>query len=279
MNKKSVNKGSFMAFLSVLSMMLIGSCQSSPEAVSRKNRQTHGSVEPVTFKTVAKSETVPLSPVPGYEGPRMLIIMTVQNIPSRGRLGDLVRNAVFNGLDCEVYGEKVIADYRSQYQEEGKQALAEGRAPSESWNWEYSETVEGMEIVLERDLAGISGCFVIRRSREYYLGGAHGMREDQYFLFDTVKNKRIVLDELIRKNSRMSLRHLIAARLRDRAGIEGNVPLSQGGFFTDLPEIPKNFFLASNGLGFHWDPYEIAPYAAGPVEIVISYDELTDVLY
>jgi hypothetical protein len=278
MKKKSLGKGSFMAFLSVLSMMLIGSCQSSPEAVSGKSRQAQNNVGPVTFKTVVKSETVPLSPDSGHEDPRMVIIMTIQNIPDRGKLGDLIRNTVFNGIDCEAYGEKVIAGYRSRYQEEGKLALAEGRALSESWNWEYNETIEGTEISPERSLAGISNCLVVCRSRDYYLGGAHGMREKQYFLFDTAKGKQISLDDLIRKNARMPLRQLAAAKLRKLAGIEDDVPLSRAGFFTDLPEIPENYFLTPKGLGFHWNPYEIAPYVTGPVEIVIPYDELIDAL-
>jgi hypothetical protein len=278
MKKKSVNKNSFMAVISLVGMVLLGSCQSGPEALSRKNRQTQGEVEPIMFKTVIKSETVPLNPEPGYEGPRMLIIMAIQNIPTRGKLGDLIRSIVFGGIDPEAYGEKVLADYRSRYQEEGKKALAEGGAPSESWNWEYNETVEGRAIILERALSGITGCLIVCRSREYYLGGAHGMWEKQYFLFDTVKGKRIALDELIRRNSRTALRQLVAAKLRKFAGIEKDVPLSQGGFFTDMPKLAENFFLTADSLGLYWDPYEIAPYAMGPVEITIPYDELMDVL-
>jgi hypothetical protein len=54
--------------------------------------------------------------------------------------------------------------------------------------------------------------------------------------------------------------------------------------------IPENFFLTvledvpafpnstghRLGLGFHWDPYEIAPYVYGPIEIVIPYDEIAE---
>jgi hypothetical protein len=278
MKKKSVNKNSLLAFFSLAGMELISACQSVQEAVSRKNRQAQNNFESVTSKTVVNSEIVPLNPEIGYEGPQMLIVMTIQDVPNRGRLGDLIQNTVFNGLDSEAYGEKIIADYRSQYQDAGKQALVEGLAPSETWNWEYSETVEGAEILLERSLLGITNCLVVSRSREYYLGGAHGMREKQYFLFDTVKIKKISLDDLIRKNVRTALRHLVAAKLRDLASIEKDVPLSQGGFFTDLPEIPENFFLTPGGLGFHWDPYEIAPYVMGAIEVLIPYDELMDAL-
>ncbi|MDR0387501.1 MAG: RsiV family protein [Treponema sp.] len=278
MKKKRVIKNSLMAFLSLAGMVLISACQSVPETVFRKNRQSQNNIEKAASKTVIKSEIVPMNPEIGYEGPRMLIIMAIQNIPNRGRLGDLIRNTVFNGLNSEAYGEKIIADYRWQYQDAGKQALQEGGAPSETWNWEYSETVEGVEIPLERVLSGITNCFLVSRFREYYLGGAHGMHEKQYFLFDMGKIKKIALDELIRKNARMTLRRLIAAKLRAFAGIEGDAPLSQGGFFMDLPEIPENFFLTPGSLGFHWDPYEIAPYVMGSIEVLIPYDELMDVL-
>jgi hypothetical protein len=277
MKKKSVNKGSFMAFISLVGMIL-GSCQGVPDAPSRKNRQAQSDFESMTSKTVIKSETIPLDSKPGYEGPRMVIIMAIQNVPGWGKLGDIIRDIVFGGIDFESYGEKIIADYRSQYQEEGKKFLAEGGLPSESWNWEYSETVEGTKVTLERTLSGLANCLIVCRSREYYLGGAHGMREKQYFLFDTVKNKKVTLDELIRKNARTALRYLMAAKLRERAGIGEDIPLSQGGFFADLPEIPGNFFLTPGGFGFHWNPYEIAPYVMGPIEIVIPYDELMDVL-
>jgi hypothetical protein len=279
MKKKSVNKGSCMALLSIAGVMLLSSCQSTSDALSsRKNRQTQGDFEPVTFKTVVKSEIIPLNPAPGYEGPRMLIIMTIQNIPSRGKLGDLIKNSVFGGIDSEAYGEKVIADYRLRYQEEGKGAPTEGGAPSASWNWEYSETVEGTVITLERTLSGMAGCFIVCRSREYYLGGAHGMREKQYFLFDTAKMRKLNLDDLIRKNARMTLRQIFADKLRERMGIGKDVPLSQGGFLTDLPEVPENFFLTPDGFGFHWDPYEVGPYVMGPIDVIIPYDELMNVL-
>jgi hypothetical protein len=103
------------------------------------------------------------------------------------------------------------------------------------------------------------------------------MQEKRYFLFDMVKTKKISLDELIYKDAYIVLQQLMIAKLRDIAGIPDNAPLDQGGFFTDTPEIPENFFLTSTGLGFHWDPIEIGPYVMGSIEIIIPYEELTEV--
>jgi hypothetical protein len=66
--------------------------------------------------------------------------------------------------------------------------------------------------------------------------------------------------------------------LRDQAGLKQGEPLQTGGFFEDTVTAPDNFFLAEPGLGFHWDPYEIAPYAAGPVEVIIPYNRIGSLL-
>ncbi|MDR2247525.1 MAG: RsiV family protein [Treponema sp.] len=267
-----------MAILSLVSMTFLGSCQSNPDVQCRRIQQAQRDIDPATYKTVVKSETIPLTPAPGYDGPQMFIMMAVQNVPTRGKLGALVRNTVFGGIDPEVYAEKVIADYRVRYQEAGNLAVTEGRALSESWNWEYSETIEGAEITPERAVLGITQWVVVSRLREYYLGGAHGMREKQYFLFDTVNVKKLSPDDLFREDARMTVRRILAARLREFAGIAADAALSQGGFFTDLPDVPENFFLTAGGVGFHWDPAEIAPYVMGPIEVVVSYDELMSTL-
>jgi hypothetical protein len=276
MNKTSVNKSSFMAFLSLAGMVLLGCCHSVPGNSSRKSRQVQNDFGSLVSKTIVKSESIPLSPE--YENPRMIIIVTIQDVLMRGKLGRLIQDVVFNGDDPETYGEKLIADYRSQYQNEGKKAMTNDGFPGEIWNWEYNETIEGSEIIPERTLAGITKCFVISRSRYYYMGGAHSLQEKQYFLFDMVKNKTINLDELIRENTNAALQQLIAAELREQAGIKKNAPLSQAGFFADIPDLTENFFLTPEGIGFHWNPYEIAPYSTGSVEVVLPYDELMDVL-
>jgi hypothetical protein len=277
MMKTTINKGSFMAFLSMMGMVLLVSCQGTSNGSSRKSRHVQSDADTAFLKKVVKAESVPLDPAPGYEGPQMIIIVTLQDIPARGKMGKCIQNEVFDGLDSEAYGEEIIATLRSQYQEAGKQAMADANFSPGIWNWEYNETIEGTEITLQGTPAGLGKCLVVSRSRDYYQGGAHGMQEKQYFLFDMVKTKKINLNELIHKDAYIVLQQLMIAKLRNIAGIPDNVPLDQGGFFTDIPELPENFFLTSTGLGFHWDPIEISPYVMGPIEIIIPYEELTDV--
>jgi hypothetical protein len=56
------------------------------------------------------------------------------------------------------------------------------------------------------------------------------------------------------------------------------IPLTEQGFFENSVDKLEDFFLTPQGLGFQWDPYEIAPYTMGIIELVIPYDELTGML-
>ena len=55
-------------------------------------------------------------------------------------------------------------------------------------------------------------------------------------------------------------------------------PLSTGYYFEDSVESLENFYLTPRGIGFHWDHYEIAPYSVGPIEIVIPYEDVGELL-
>jgi hypothetical protein len=52
------------------------------------------------------------------------------------------------------------------------------------------------------------------------------------------------------------------------------IPLSEGGFFEDSVDRLEDFFVSPQGLGFQWDPYEIAPYSTGIIEIIFPYDQI-----
>jgi hypothetical protein len=278
MKKSKIKKCPSMAFLSLLGMVILGSCQTSPEAATRKNRLTQGAYEPIVYETVVKAESIPLFPALGDESPQMVVIMTIQNVPDSGGLGMLVRDLLYNGLDAEEYGERVIDHYRAQYLGTAKDAGLQADEPSESWNWEYNETIEGTTLSLRRNSTGRIEYFIVSRTRDYYLGGAHGMREKRYFIIDPRRIRPLSLEDLIQEDAGMELRRLVESELRRHFEIAPGAPLSEGGLFTDLLELTENCFLTPEGLGFHWDPYEIAPYAFGPVEVIVPYDELEEIL-
>jgi hypothetical protein len=192
-----------------------------------------------------------------------------------GALGQLIQELLYSGLSPQEYTQRLTDLYTDQYL-----ALLSlpvpldeyDGPPSESLNWEYTET-------LEASSPG-SQVLVLSRNLEFYLGGAHGMREKRYFVIfqdaDTVQH--LTLEDLIEPGAWPQLERLMLEALREKANLDTGAPLSQGGFFEDRVVVPDNFFLTPQGLGFHWDPYAIAPYVMGPIEVVLPYKEIQDLL-
>lgn len=40
----------------------------------------------------------------------------------------------------------------------------------------------------------------------------------------------------------------------------------------------NDFFISDKGLGFHYNPYEIASYAYGPREFILPYENIIDII-
>jgi hypothetical protein len=41
---------------------------------------------------------------------------------------------------------------------------------------------------------------------------------------------------------------------------------------------PENFILGKDDITFIYNPYEIAPYAMGKTELILTYDDMDDIM-
>ena len=116
---------------------------------------------------------------------------------------------------------------------------------------------------------------------EVYTGGAHGMN-NQYFLnFDPQTGKRIMLRELIKEDGEKNLITIAEGKFRKAYQLSVQTSLNEdGGFMFPDDEfvLTRNFALLDSGLLFHYNSYEIAPYALGQTDIVIPYAEIVEIL-
>lgn len=182
----------------------------------------------------------------------------------------LLRQTLYGGLSCKEYADKVFEAVKSGYAEARASAEAEaGGEPGASYNWAYYEEFEA---------AAYPGLLVVSRSLYVYSGGAHGNSERTYFVLDTALSKRLRLDDLLAEGARPLLQQRLDAALRARYGAGTDAPLSSIGFFADSAGVSENFFVTGAGLGFCWNPYEIAPYAMGAVEAVLPYADIEPLL-
>jgi hypothetical protein len=223
------------------------------------------------FNPYIQEKTFLLFPDNAENSPRMSVSLRLLAISGDDGLRDCVYEALYENTDPISYTEEVFAFSKDQY-DNAKPLVEEFPDALAVMNWEYRESVE----------AAISGGGVqITKSWEGYTGGAHGNYGKTYFVFERDKAKkwrRILLSDIIKPSARESLTQSVEASLRRDAGLPQDAALSENGFFEDHIETPSYFFLTREGLGFHWDPYEIAPYVRGYVETVLPYKEIEGAL-
>jgi hypothetical protein len=218
----------------------------------------------IDFTIYTERAVIPLHPEGTGDSAQMSLAVDLLYLSDP--LQELVQTLLYEGTDPHAYKNRLIASYEHQYSE-----MRDTQTEyAESLNWEYTETVS-----LDNPLPKL---LVISRNREYYVGGAHGTREKQYFILDRDEQKRCFLKDLIKADALPVLNQQIEEALRVSSGIAPDEPLSQRGFFKDTVEIPENCFLTAEGLGFHWNQYEIAPYVRGPIEVLIPYSEIKAIL-
>jgi hypothetical protein len=110
---------------------------------------------------------------------------------------------------------------------------------------------------------------IIKRTVDYYDGGAHGMYGTHYSVFDRKAARFVTLADVADKAKLSDLSQAAENELRKKFELREDEHLTDAGFFKDNLELTENFFLNEDGIGFHWNPYELAPYVFGEIEVVV----------
>lgn len=108
-----------------------------------------------------------------------------------------------------------------------------------------------------------------------YTGGAHGMTNKETINLDLVNEKELLLKDLF-AGSADYLQALTDELVKQMNNDQESLFPSTLSTFKASDDL--KFYLTDESIVFYFDPYEIAPYAAGIVEYKISYDALKDVL-
>ncbi|MFY7666958.1 DUF3298 domain-containing protein [Flavobacterium sp.] len=106
-----------------------------------------------------------------------------------------------------------------------------------------------------------------------FTGGAHGYSGKSSLLFDPASGKSISEKDLITNPSEFLKIAEIAFRKKYK--IANTTPLNEAGFMfeTERFQLPQTYFFTKDGLLLYYNVYEIASYAQGPQEVLISYEE------
>jgi hypothetical protein len=215
---------------------------------------------PEKYVTYLKSETTPL--FSGKNSPALEFSVDMLDVLDEDE-GGLLRRVLYGGLSCREYAEDLFDKVKGDYFNE---AEPQSGAPRD---WSYMEVFEG-EVY--------PTVLVVSKKLYAYTGGAHGQNEKTFFVLDTKLGLQVFLNDILSSGAKALLQERIEETLREDYGLAPGASLRAAGFLEDSGGVPENFFLSSDGLGFCWNPYEIAPYAMGVIEIVLPYDHIEDLL-
>ena len=95
--------------------------------------------------------------------------------------------------------------------------------------------------------------------------------------FDNKDGKALTLNDVFSTGFEYSLYELLLEKLIEKAGAKDVDELRQMGYLYAMDIFaPENFILGQDNVTFVYNPYEIASYEKGLIELTIDNDELKD---
>ena len=217
---------------------------------------------PLVRKPKAPAATIEMALLVPAESSNSIISDTVKKIIFGKFMEQPVRSPdpnpdfILNSMK-QVYFENYISTNEAIY------STAQGM----SFNW---ESLKFMDIIFNDSWYL---CFSI--DHYAFTGGAHGLDNKEFFVINTRTGKIIELGDIVTPESGHGLMHLITDKVKERNNIPLSARLTENGFFTDEIKISSNFYITAKGIGFHYNPYEFAPYSYGSTDIFIPSGEIS----
>jgi hypothetical protein len=146
------------------------------------------------------------------------------------------------------------------------------RAQPEKMNIEQQEAVQVSHLF--KVLHNRGGLLCLRMTMTQYLGGAHQMYSSRHLVFDLTTGSTLKLNDLLIDGWRRPLTQMANEDLRVQFGLKEGEPLISPGPLQEKFKLNDNLFMSDEGLGFYFDPYEIASFSLGPVITILPLQKI-----
>ena len=160
----------------------------------------------------------------------------------------------------QVYFENYLATNEGIYNE----TMASG------FNW---QSLKFMHVLLN---SSHILCFYI--DHYAFTGGAHGIQTRHFTIVNLWTGKEVVLKNIFKENTEAQLGSILSEKIHGINHLPTTQSLKDAGFFDDTIKPTDNFYITRDGIGFFYNQYDIAPYAAGSIDVFIPFRELKDLL-
>ncbi|MEO6166740.1 MAG: DUF3298 domain-containing protein [Chitinophagales bacterium] len=165
--------------------------------------------------------------------------------------------------EFDTYSDSYEETFTDSVAEEDEEYMDES---PQTYNWDYQEAYS----VIYNEQSILS----VKEFDYSYSGGAHGNYSFSYQVYNLQTGDVLQLNDLFYSNKSKELTAIAEQQLRKDRGIGANSSLSDSGLLIDKLELKEDFFIDHGGIGFTYNPYEIASYADGPITIYLKWEQV-----
>lgn len=126
----------------------------------------------------------------------------------------------------------------------------------------YFNNVTGSVIELDEEM------ITYQVTSSTYLGGAHPMTVIRPFTYDFETGQVLDVDNMFRPECRDSIMPVIVNALARQLDVPVS-GLDRAGIFSSQLTYPGQPYINNNTLYFHYNPYDIAPYSSGMIDVAV----------
>ena len=169
------------------------------------------------------------------------------------------------GFDSPLNFNEGFTKKRNEYFADYKKELPPALDSNDVQRYNYSETQNIYVRYNENDL-------VILESADYiYSGGVHGNYGSTFYCYDIAAKKQLHLPDVLSADS-VTMQQIMEKYFRIQYNVKED-SLNQVLFENHLA-ANQNFYFTEKGIGFLYNPYEVASYAQGEISVFIPFTEL-----
>jgi hypothetical protein len=179
---------------------------------------------------------------------------------------DLAQDLVYDGKSIEDYVKALSYYYDDNI---GKDYI--DITPENEKDLPYIFSFDLVDIDLTISLWGTAGNYLTMiREGSWYTGGAHGYRDDAYYIIDIQQEKLLGIEDVMQQSPEVEeqMAYILETALQEKYGRDFDIYHSNGALY-----FPEYFKFDYDGITFMWPQYTIAA-SLGPIDVTLPYSKV-----
>ncbi|MCC6865596.1 MAG: DUF3298 domain-containing protein [Ignavibacteria bacterium] len=189
---------------------------------------------------------------------------------NKDKINKLINNILISNIS---YGETRVSSIQAAADSFMTQFVTSRKEYPDAPRFWYLESSVSVEAELQNIITFSS-------ANSSYMGGAHPYSYFEYYNVNKETGDTLTLSNLFASGFEKKLNHLIDAKFRKDNNLKPGDDLAEkGGLFENKITFNYNYRLSKDGsITFHYNQYEIASYAQGPIEVTLSKEDIAPLL-